>query len=77
MLSVEIIADSQDVFPYEAGRENLRSGGTHGIRVSGIKDGNTPGSVLLLDVLAVAEAGAGAEARGGQPGISSPEVDSI
>ena len=77
MLSVEIIADSQDLFPYEAGRENLRSGGTHGIRVSGIKDGNTPGSVLLLDVLAVAGAGAGAEARGGQPGISSPEVDSM
>ena len=66
-------------FSYEAGRENLRSSGTHGIRISGIKGGNTPGSVLYCSVLAEAGAEAGGEAVAGagaraegQPGMRSP-----
>ena len=39
----------------EAIGENLRSG-THGVRISGIKGGNTPGVFILLEPLAVAEA---------------------
>ena len=62
-------------FSYEAGRENLQSSGSHGIRISGIKGGNTPGSVLLLLVLAVAVAGAKAGVGvGGQPGRRSPRL---
>ena len=68
-------------FPSEAGREIFQSSGTHRIRVSGIKGGNTNGCVLVFwCVLAVAgvgaggaEAGAGAGAGAeGQPGMRSP-----
>ena len=65
----------------EAGRENLRSSGSHGIRFSGIKGGNFPGRELVVFVeleLAVAGAGAGAGAGAlGQPGIRSPWFTSV
>ena len=62
-------------FSCEAGSKNLLSSGSHGIRVSGIKGGNTRGKELLLAV-AEAKAGAGVGSLE-QPGMRSPRLVSV